>query len=297
MCETKAKAGKSAPADVQDPLYRFALLVLGLFVCALLAGIALPTNEQGLSYNVQAASQYFGALLLGAGVGAGELMGRFPVASWSSLSTRGALNYMLLNAAAAGAVLWFVLFDPFGWESIIPDAPAAQVLFAGLGAIALLPLAQFKVQFGGSEVAFGPARAVTTVLDAAVTQTSQDSAAARAAFLLKIDNLDPDRFVKRVAPACLSLLETLSSDRRDELINELTELASKEDSFGVAITVPIRLSEVVGWRVIQRMNEVITKLDADRAELLRKQIEALMAQPQTPPDTLKLGDDKKTDPQ
>jgi hypothetical protein len=257
--------------------------VLG--ACALIGGVVAPTGGRGFNYNSQVAWQYFWAFALGGAVGAGELIGRFRAASWGTLATYGALIYVAVNAAAAGAALWFILFNPFGGDntSILAGNAAGQVLVAGLGAIALLPLAQFKMQVAGAEITIGPARFVTTLLDAALDQTGKESAVAQARNLLTLKDFDPDRFAKQIMPVCLELIETLSKERRDEIAKELTDLAGNSDSLTYVLRGAVHLSQTVGWEVIRVVDEIVTTTDEQRKKRLREQLAALASPPPPPP--------------
>lgn len=149
---------------------------------------------------------------LGGLVGVTELASRYKSRPGLALLTLPGLMYAVVNVAAAcGALL---LVRQFGWtlgmQPADPGLPAAQVLVAGFGAMALLRSSVFVVRVGDRDVGVGPGiflSGTMEVVDAAVARrVDQGRARIRGRLArMAMRSLDFERAVVALPTYCLAL--------------------------------------------------------------------------------------------
>ena len=168
--------------------------------------------------------------VLGALVGAGELVSRFrdePTRAIASIP--GALYLTVNGIASAGALvaLWV-----FGWDPA-PDSPdqtrLLQILAAGFGAMAVFRSALFTVRIGSTDIGVGPVAFLQIMLAAIDRAVDRKRARERAQRVLAI--MEGLRFADLFAslPAfAFALMQNLSQEDKSAITEQVTKLVSAQ---------------------------------------------------------------------
>jgi hypothetical protein len=107
--------------------------------------------------------------VIGATVGASELVARYRDAPTNALVSLSACLYMAINAAAAIAALFLIdaLGWTFGYEAADSGFEAVRILVAGFAAMALFRSSLFLLPVGDDTIGIGPSTMLQSFLDAA----------------------------------------------------------------------------------------------------------------------------------
>lgn len=174
------------------------------------------------------ALSYLCALLLGGAVGWTELAGRYRDDPTGPLGTWAGWTYIAVNAGAAAVALAIVHKAGLGTETGLPVA-LAQVMLAGIGAMAFFRSAVFNIRLGGSDVPVGPAMVLQVILAASDRAYDRKRAADRSGAVARIMQDVAFERAKQALPAyCLSLMQNVSPTEADKLGADVQELAAAE---------------------------------------------------------------------
>lgn len=166
-------------------------------------------------------------LVIGAAVGAGELLAQFRGSSFGALLTRPAWLYMLINGAAAGLAL--LMTRTFGWTFGIPSdaGPDAvrlgQVVFAGFSALAIFRTS-LNFATGDQKISLGLSQFLQNVLGAADREVERVLAEGRAKTVARaMAGVSFEKAAPALPPYCVALMESVSPEDQRAL-GEQTKL-------------------------------------------------------------------------
>ncbi len=207
---------------------------------------------------------YAGVFILGAAVGAGELISVFRDAPSRALLTRPATFFVLVNGTAALAALF--LTRVFGW---IPGGPTittdalrvTQVVLAGLGAMAFFR-SSFTIHGGQKDFSVSPNVFLERLLSVARTDVDRQRAIAIDTAVQRImANVSFGKAQAQLPSYCFGLLQTASPEDQDDVSRQVARLDAVEANDRIkALLLGAVLVKVVGEGVLQ---QAVTSLGAD----------------------------------
>jgi hypothetical protein len=241
---------------VSTPGRRASMFVLALFATAYVCGVIVP-------HNFETTREYFWVFLLGAALGVSDVFTRYQEAPLRTLGTFGALTRIAVNALASGLALWLIQTHPYSATQTIPN-PTAQIVAAGFGALALLRVS-VRFKFSGQDVSVGPAELIDSILAAADRDANRASAVATARDAYEVRRrVLYDDIMRRLVPICVELPQTLSSNQRKDLYDNIKLCVERDDCEDKekSLLVLAVVARVVGWEVVKRVAAEIA-LDGD----------------------------------
>jgi hypothetical protein len=187
------------------------LLIIGLLFVVVAAYIQYVGNRDQV--------QYVFVFGIGALLGVTEILGRYTDSPVAAMKSAGAVIYVLVNAAASCLALFLLL-------SLAPQAatnPIYQVLIAGIGAMAFLRSAVFKVKVANEDVPIGPAIILDVLLKFADAQVDRGRAEERAERISEvIKSLPLTQAGVDLPRLCFALMQNLPIDIRQRLLDDIT---------------------------------------------------------------------------
>lgn len=228
------------------PLF-IVLAVILLILLLLVAAREIPAGRTE-------AANYFFVLLIGATVGATELMSRYRDAPFQPLlSIPGAL-YMVVNAGAA-ILAYYLLGVLAGPLSDDGDKDAVyRVLLAGLSAMAFFRSGIFTIRMGDSDVAVGPNLVLQILLQSLDRTYDRIRATPRSECASSIMAGVEFDLAKEALPSfCLSLMQNVSQSERLAVAAEVKALAEAQTMSNEAksLNLGLTLLNVVGERTLE----------------------------------------------
>jgi len=191
--------------------------------------------------------------LIGAFVGATELIARYRDKPLAAVATIPAAVYVAINAIASATVL--AAAEVFGLElSSADDARAQllQVVVAGLGAMAIFRSAVFTVRVGSTEVGIGPVallQVLLTATDRGVDRVRAEDRNTRVSQITR--DLTFDALAESLPTYALALLQNVSSDDQLLLGKQVSQLReSKMDDRIKVLIIGLTVMNVVGENVL-----------------------------------------------
>jgi hypothetical protein len=172
---------------------------------------------------------YLVAALLGALVGAAELVSRYRDTSTGALKSWAGLTYIAINATASTVALlvavgfrWDFGMDPFESEQLLRWV---RVAATGLGAMAIFRSALLTRRIGDVDVPIGPAAILSVILDAADRQVDRQRAQVIAKEAKRLmAGLDYARARDALATTGLVALQNISGEDQGRLADKLRAL-------------------------------------------------------------------------
>lgn len=166
--------------------------------------------------------------LLGALVGAAELVSRFRDEPTRAIVSRPGILYLAVNgiaSASALAALW-----TFGW-SPAPDSVEQtrmlQILASGFGAMAVFRSALFTVRIGGTDVGVGPVAFLQIMLAAIDRAVDRKRARERAERVLRIMiGLKFNDLFSSLPAFSFALMQNLSTEDKSAITDQVADLAA-----------------------------------------------------------------------
>jgi hypothetical protein len=174
--------------------------------------------------------QYAAAGALAALVAVAEIANRYRDRPAAALRQPYALLYIAVNVIGAAIALYVVRV--FGWTLGVPDAalPVAQVLVAGLSALALFRLQFFSASQNKESVSFSPARLLEQLLAVSDREVDRDQATRRVETVRETMRGISFAKASRALPAyALGLLENVDADDQEKLGADVGELIANKD--------------------------------------------------------------------
>ena len=193
--------------------------------------------------------------VIGASVGATELLTRYRDAPFRPLLTPWGLVYALLNGGAA--VLAYRLLGTFGVTFGQAGTPASQVYrvaVASLGAMAFFRTGLFTVRIGDTDIPVGPNLVLQALLQALDRSYDRHRAAPRSVHVNRImAEVSFDRAAEALPSLCLGLMQNVSDAEQAEVGREIADLraASMSDEAKRRV-LGLTLMNLVGEKVLER---------------------------------------------
>lgn len=185
--------------------------------------------------------------VLGGLVGTSELVSRYKDDPWAAIKTLPAIFYIVINCAGSLAALG--LIHELKWSE---NARWAQVLMAGVSAMAFFRTSLFVVRAGDRDVGVGPSGFLQIFLSAADRAVDRKRAAARARSAADtMKDVDYQKAKVALPALCLALMQNVSEDDQKELGRALKDLDGGPAEPSVkALLLGIELINVVGVDVL-----------------------------------------------
>jgi hypothetical protein len=192
------------------------------------------------------------AALLGILVGLAELVSRYRDAPQSVLYKPPALVYLVLNGAASGLAL--ALIRAYGWTfgAGADTVRWAQLLVAGVGAMALFRTSLFTVRAGDRDIAVGPATFLQIFRDAADREVDRLRARDRSSRVGDLmDGLDYQKASEGLIPYSLALMQNVPDDEQQKLVQGVKLLDAEPIQPAIKVRIlGLLLMNVVGPNVL-----------------------------------------------
>lgn len=190
--------------------------------------------------------------LLGGLLSVGELVSRYRDEPVRALTNRPGLLYIVINVAAGiGALAAARLFDwSFGVNPVNTEQLRwAQVLAAGLGAMALFRSSLINVRVSGQDVAVGPGSLLERT-DRAVDRRRGEERASRVGDLMK--NVSFTKAYVALPTYCIHLMQNLSERDEQQLADRVKSLIDTDgmDDHAKALALGLLLFDVLGENVV-----------------------------------------------
>jgi hypothetical protein len=192
------------------------------------------------------------AALLGILVGLAELVSRYRDAPQSVLYKPPALVYLVLNGAASGLAL--ALIRAYGWTfgAGADTVRWAQLLVAGVGAMALFRTSLFTVRAGDRDIAVGPATFLQIFRDAADREVDRLRARDRSSKVGKLlYGVDYTKASEGLIPYCLTLMQNVPDNEQQKLVQAVKLLDAEPIEPAIKVRIlGLLLMNVVGPNVL-----------------------------------------------
>jgi len=194
--------------------------------------------------------------LVGAAVGATELVSRYRDDPWGAVKSTPGVIYLLLNALSSLAAL--ALLTYLDW---IPDksasgaaTPVVRLLAASFGAMTVLRSSILSLRMGDEDVPIGPGAILSVLSDAIDREVDRGRAADRAQQVPDImKNVSFSRAMQALPTLCLSLMQNVAKGDQDKLAAAVKTLGEAPIHERVKRTVlGLQLVNVIGWPVLQK---------------------------------------------
>jgi hypothetical protein len=167
---------------------------------------------------------FISVALIGGLVGWTELAQRYRDRPTGPLRTLAGATYVLVNALAAMGALALVRHLDLAAETGLPK-DVAQVLLAGLGAMAFFRSAFFTMRVGDADLPLGPALVLQVILNAADRAYDRFRAAERSRAVSRIMRDVSFERAKQPLPAyCMKLMQNVSPEEAQRLATDLKAL-------------------------------------------------------------------------
>ncbi|GAB4195108.1 MAG: hypothetical protein Tsb002_27290 [Wenzhouxiangellaceae bacterium] len=201
---------------------------------------------------------YMTVFLIGALVGATELMARYPDSPLRAIRNHCGFSYLLTNACGAVAALY--LIRVFGWDFGLhgglgsPQVLLVQWLAAAFGAMSVLRSSVFTVRIGDTDLGVGPAAVLQVLLNAADREVDRMRAAERsAAVKAAMLGISDYAQIKIALPThCMALMQNVSTEEE----KRIRQVADNIDRLAIAdslkvLNLGLVLLGIVGETVLQ----------------------------------------------
>lgn len=194
------------------------------------------------------------AMVIGALVGAVEILGRYRHAPFRAVLTWPGLFYILVNIGAAWVAYYMLgAFEVFASTTVAKDL--THVLTAGLGSLVFMRSSVFNLKIGDSDIGIGPAAILDALLLVADRGVDRREAVARAQdvteLLARVG--DPRAVARMLTSYSLALMQNVdvtTSQQINESINQIMDDPEIPDAIKVDI-VALQLGVVVGPEVLE----------------------------------------------
>jgi len=185
--------------------------------------------------------------VLGAVVGASELISRYKDDPGSALKSWPAIFYIAINSAASAGALG--LIRAMNW---FQSSAWTQILMAGVSAMAFFRSSLFVIRAGERDVGVGPNGFLQIFLAAADRAVDRKRAEARSDAVAKVmKGVDFTKAIDVLPPFCLALMQNVSPEDQQVLKRVVEDLARRnQDSNVNSLLLGLELINVVGIDVL-----------------------------------------------
>ncbi|HEY2587015.1 MAG TPA: hypothetical protein VGI81_14815 [Tepidisphaeraceae bacterium] len=169
---------------------------------------------------------YFGAAVLGGLFGLGELVSRYRDEPGRAATVLPSYVYISINAAVAVGSL--ALMRAFGWKVSVganessEASRLAEVLLAGLGAMAFLRTSLFTARIGNQDVGIGPSVLVQSLLKATDAAVDRRRGVARDIAIRRVmSEVSFEKAYQLLPSYCLALMQNLATEDQAALGSQI----------------------------------------------------------------------------
>jgi hypothetical protein len=196
---------------------------------------------------------YLAVAVLGALVGAAELVSRYRDAPARAVYNLPAAIYIALNLAASIAAL--AIIHVYGWTFGVNGAAAqrwAQVGMAGTSAMALFRTSLFTLRAGDHDIGIGPSTFLQIFREASDRAVDRLRAKARGDQVGKwMTGVDYDKASRGLPTYCLALMQNVPDDEQVKLMNSIALLNNANIDPAIKVRIlGLQLMNVVGPNVL-----------------------------------------------
>jgi len=220
-------------------VYIVITLVATLVYAVIIGNVKLPT---------------LAAMGIGGLVGAVELLSRYRHAPFRAVFTLPGVFYIVINVTASWAAIYMLrAFEVFSGNA---DAiELKQVIFAGLGSLAVMRSSGFKFKIGDSDIGIGPAAILDALLLVADRGVDRREAVERARDVVELvaQVRDPHLVARMLTKYSLALMQNVDSTTSQQLSESINKIMSDNevpDPIKIDI-VALQLGVVVGPEVLE----------------------------------------------
>jgi hypothetical protein len=200
--------------------------------------------------------------VLGASVGAAELISRYRDAPGRALRCRAALGYVGLNLIAALAALALIhAFDwRFGFAANSAQLRWIRVLIAGFGSMALLRSSLLLIRVGNQDVSVGPAAFLSILLETTDREVDRQRGQARSSEVRSLVADIPWSRARAELPAlCLGLMQNATLEEQTALAGAVRDIAAGDLDDDVRVyLVGLELLNFAGIGVLRGAVELLS---------------------------------------
>jgi hypothetical protein len=184
--------------------------------------------------------------VLGGGVGSSELISRYRDHPWAAIRTLPAVAYIAINSLASAGALGVIHAN--GWFG----SRWAQILMAGVSAMAFFRTSLFVVRAGDRDVGVGPSEFLQIFLGAADRAVDRTRAQVRSnAVATVMKDVDYGKAIRVLPDYCIALMQNVPEEDQQELSRALKDLEEKPAAPSVkALLLGLELINVVGVDVL-----------------------------------------------
>ena len=271
--ETAAADGKPVPDGVtRNPGVSFMTVLKVLFQLVIVVGVLalllmLPTLlnmlGEGFGYKFDTTFvDYLVVMLLGALVGAIEIISRYQDAPFRTALTWPGMLYMWVNALVAASALW--LMRLFGWN-FVPGSVAegsdverwTQVMTAGLGAMAIFRSSLLVIGKEEEELSIGPAAILQILLNAIDKEVDRYRGQERARTVKQLmDSITYDDASRDLVLISQGLMQNLAED-------DIQEIDEAKKKIEVVTPDPEVRKYLLGLKIIDIVGEDVLRQAID----------------------------------
>jgi hypothetical protein len=200
--------------------------------------------------------------VLGALVGAGELVSRFRDEPTRAITSLPGLLYLTVNGIASVAAI--VALWTFGWVPA-PASPEQtrllQIMASGFGAMAVFRTALFTVRISGTDIGVGPVAFLQIMLAAIDRAVDRKRARERAERVLSImDGLTFTDLFASLPAFAFALMQNLSSEDKTSISEQVKTLAaSPMPDQAKVLNLGLLLMNFVGEAVLEEAVKALRK--------------------------------------
>ena len=196
---------------------------------------------------------YLAVAVLGALVGAAELVSRYRDAPARAVYNLPAAIYIALNLAASIAAL--AIIHVYGWTFGVNGAVAqrwAQVGIAGTSAMALFRTSLFTLRAGDHDIGIGPSTFLQIFREASDRAVDRLRAKARGDQVGELmTGIDYDKASQGLPPYCLALMQNVPDDDQVKLKDSIVLLNNAAIDPAIKVRIlGLQLMNVVGPNVL-----------------------------------------------
>jgi hypothetical protein len=200
--------------------------------------------------------------VLGALVGAGELVSRFRDEPTRAIASVPGLLYLTVNGLASASALVALL--TLGWDPAPKSAEQTrllQILAAGFGAMAVFRTALFTVRVSGTDIGVGPVAFLQIMLAAIDRAVDRKRARERAERVLAImDALTFTDLFASLPAFAFALMQNLSPDDKTAISDQVKTLAtSPMPEEAKVLNLGLLLMNYVGEAVLEEAVRALRK--------------------------------------
>jgi len=197
---------------------------------------------------------FLAVALLGALVGAGELVSRYRDDPLRALRSLSAVLYVTFNIIAALAAL--ALVEVFHWNFGIHGSHElrwSRVLLSGFGAMAVFRTSLFVLRVGDKDVGIGPASLLQVAMDASDRGVDRYRGTHRATEVGQImEKVDFEKAFDALPAFCMALMQNPAPTDQESIANQVARLInSTMDSKAKTLNLGLVLMNVVGRDVLE----------------------------------------------